>query len=195
MQLLSNITWEEIFHNWEQREASNPNWIELATEEKGWESWQAWRNFSMSLINASARKWNLYTFTDPINEIPNMLIGPYGGWQSKVDENQRNKVTFLEILNRPEIFEFYNYNQDIQKTIKALPFPTQMIGLMKESGKIICLEGHHRSVAVTIAKLQNKKINFGNSITIAIAKLPKEEEYLINAMLKRGSSKNPKEQS
>jgi len=86
MQLIKNTTWEEVFKKWKEREANEPGWINCATNVKGWPDWESWRRFSASQIKADKRDWQIFKLTDPINEIPEMLIGHYSGWQSRVFE-------------------------------------------------------------------------------------------------------------
>jgi hypothetical protein len=189
IEFIRNITWEEVFEGWRNREANNPGWIRTATEIKGWPDWESWRKFTASQIGAEKRSWKLYEFTDPMNDIPGMLVGPYGGWQDKLPE--KNKYSFEELLDIPENYEFFKKHSVVNSLLKNFPCPTEFIGLTREdNGKIVCLEGHHRATAVALAKKKGKEINFG-SVRIALAQLPKDECSVLDAALRRGSSKNP----
>ena len=189
LKFIKDITWEEIFEGWRGREASNPGWIRTATEIKGWPDWESWRKFTSSLLSAEKRSWKIYKFTDPMNDIPAMLVGPYGGWQEKLPE--KNKNSFEELLAISENYEFFRNHTTVAALTKDFPCPTEFIGLIREdNGKVVCFEGHHRATAVALAKKEGRKINCEN-IRIAIAQLPKEECPLLDGVLRRGTSKSP----
>ena len=189
LKFIKEITWAEVFEGWRNREAMHPGWIRTATEIKGWPNWESWRKFTASQIGAESRLWKLYEFTDPMDDISKMLVGPYGGWQSKSPE--KNKYSFEELLDIPENYEFFKNHSVVSSLLKGFPCPTEFIGLAREdNSKIVCLEGHHRATAVALAKKEGGKISCGN-IRIALAQLPKNECSVLDAALRRGSSKNP----
>jgi hypothetical protein len=192
MQFIGNTTWQEIFEKWRSREANNPNWIECATKIKGWPNWEAWRSFTAQQIDAVNRKWEIYQFCNPLEEIPEMLIGPFWGWQSRV--NNKNKTTFKELLEIPKQYEEWSKHPGISAIINELPFVTELIGLVrKDVDKIVCFEGHHRAVAVSLAKKQNKIIDFSKTpITIALTDLAADHCQLLDILLQRGTAKNPR---
>ena len=191
MQLIKSTTWEEVFALWRSRESTNPGWIRCATEIKGWPDWESWRRFSAAQIQAEKRDWQIFQFTDPLNEIPKMLIGPYSGWQSALPV--KNTATFQDLLDIPDQYAKFSQHTGVLSILKGLPFSTEFIGFIKDDNQIICLEGHHRATAIALAKRQNKQIDFGSvTVTIALAHLGKDETALLNEVLKRGSSKNPK---
>ncbi|MBU1292416.1 hypothetical protein KKH07_03030 [Patescibacteria group bacterium] len=190
MKFIKDTSWENVFEGWREREANDPGWINCATQIKGWPDWESWRRFTASGIKAEKRSWQIFKFTDPINEISAMLVGPYSGWQSRLPE--KNKFSFEDLINIPEKYEFFKKHDKVLSMIKDFPAPTEFIGLIrKDSGKIICLEGHHRAVAVALAKKQDKSIDFKKEIFIALAELPVVEISILDQVLKRGTSKNP----
>lgn len=190
MKYIKDTTWEEVFEGWRTREARNPGWVHCATEIKGWPDWESWRRFTASQIKAEVRDWQLFEFTDPTEEIPNMLIGPYSGWQSKLPKN--NTASFKDLLDIPEQYKNFRNHKGIEAIINGLPFSTAFIGLVRDDrDTIVCIEGHHRATAITLAKKQEKQIDFSKiKVTIALAHLPKNESSLLDEVLKRGSSKN-----
>ena len=189
MKLIKDTTWPEVFEDWRERESSNPGWIQCATEVKGWPDWESWRKFSASLIHADQRDWQIYEFTDPSNQIPSMLMGPYSAWQS--DPDKKNTLSFEDLLNIPEQFQKFSTHSAIKSILNGLPFTTNFIGLLREDiNKIVCIEGHHRATAISLAKKQGLDINYDDvGITIALAKIKKEDLHLLDEMLERGSSK------
>lgn len=192
MKFIKDTTWQEIFDGWREREADNPGWIECATKIKGWPDWESWRSFTGEQINAKNREWKIYQFEYPLEEIPEMLIGPYSGWQSRV--LNKNKTTFKELLEIPAQLEEWSRHSGLLSIVNGLPFTTEFIGLIrKDLDKIVCLEGHHRATAMVLAKKQGLKIDFSQtSVTIALTELAGENCQLLDEVLKRGTSKNPR---
>lgn len=188
MKFVADTTWEKVFNGWREREANDPGWIRVATE-KGWLDWESWRKNTASQIGAEGRSWQIFEFTNPLAEIPAMLVGPYTGWQSRLPE--KNIMTFNDLVQIPEQYEWLKNHDKVKSMIANFPAPTEFIGLIREdNGKIVCLEGHHRAAAVALAKKDGQPINFKSPIRIALAKLPKEELALLDEILARGSSKN-----
>ncbi len=189
LKFIGDTTWEKVFEEWRRCEGKNPGWIRTATEVKGWPDWESWRKFTASLLGAEKRSWKIYEFTDPMNNIPAMLVGPYQNWQKKLPE--KNKNSFKEMINIPESYEFFIKHPAVSSIMKTFPSSAKFIGLIREDGKIICLEGHHRATAIALAEKDEKKINFGGKVQIFLAELPEKEYYLVDAALERGSAKNP----
>lgn len=189
MNFVRNISWQDVFEGWRAREANNPGWIECATKIKGWPDWASWRSFTAQQIDAEHREWKLYAFSDPLREIPEMLIGPYSGWQSKVIN--KNKTSFKQLLEIPNQYQELSQHDGVLKIMNGLPFETEMIGLIrKDIDKIACIEGHHRATAIALAQMQRQKIDFSEtSITIALTELDADDCGLFDILLQRGTSK------
>ena len=191
MKYIKDIIWDEVFGGWRQREANNPGWIKTATEIKGWPNWESWRKFTVSQLGLEKLDWQLYEFTDPLTEISKILIGPYGGWQSRVAN--KNKSTFADLLNNKEQYEFFKKHDAVSSLVKDFPKETEFIGLLrKDLNKIVLIEGHHRAVAVALAQKEGK-INWSSMVKIVLAELPTgSEESLLGNVLARGTSKDKK---
>jgi len=187
MKFIKNTSWEEVFEGWRGREASDPGWIECATKVKGWPDWESWRKFSAEQIQADKREWQIFKIEDVMKEIPNMLVGPFTGWQSR--HENINNFTFADLLENPEQAEFWRNHAKIKSLITNFPSPTEFIGLIREDvGKIVCLEGHHRATAVALARKEGVKIEFSKQPTIALARLAVDELGILDEVLKRGSA-------
>jgi hypothetical protein len=189
MKFIKDIDWHKVFEGWREREADNPAWIECATKIKGWSDWESWRSFTAKRFNAENRDWKIFQFENPLEEIPAMLIGPYSGWQSRVINI--NHSTFKELLEIPGQYDELNKNSGVLAIMKGLPFSTELIGIVrKDNNKIVCIDGHHRATAIALAEKQGLIIDFSKvKVTIALSELDEEDCYLIDEILKRGTSK------
>ena len=181
-------TWEEVFQDWKQREGNDPGWIHCATKLKGWDSWESWRRFTAEQIGAPTREWNLFEFTNPMNEIPNMLVGPFTGWQSKLP--MPNRHTFTDLVRMPEQAVPFHAHEKVAGIMRNFPCPTTFVGLQfDETNRIVCIEGHHRATAVALVVLDGRTIDFGGPVHIALATLNADEADLLDHVLARGTRK------
>jgi len=190
MKFLHDTTWEEVFSSWRSREANNPGWVRCATEIKGWPDWESWRRFTASQIDAENRSWQIFEVTEPTEEVPQFLVGPFSGWQSRV--TNKNKTTFQELLDTPKQYQHFSKHEGVVSILNHLPFATEFIGIVRgDIRKVACLEGHHRATAIALAKKEGKQIDFSKvRVTVALTHLPAGECSLFDEILKRGSSKN-----
>lgn len=187
MNLLHNTTWQEVFSAWREREGNDPGWINCAVNLKGWPDWESWRNFSASQFGADKRAWAMYEFTDPMTEIPLMLVGPYTGWQSRLPK--ANAHSFFDLVRIPEQEAWARGHEKIASMMQSFPAPTEMIGLRREdTGQIICIEGHHRAAAAALAQKDGLNVVKG-PVRIALAPIGVKELGLLDTMLERGSSR------
>jgi hypothetical protein len=190
MKLIRPTTWPETFENWSSKEASDPSWIHCATQIKGWPDWHSWRNFTAEQFDAQNLDWNLYEFDNPMKEIPEMLMGPFQGWQNRMPT--QNTATFNDLIDLPSQMKYWSSVEKIISLIENFPQGTQLIGLIREDiDKIICLEGHHRATALTIADRMGQTISLKNPPLIALAKITGDIDKKLTEILERGTSKTP----
>ena len=105
---------------------------------------------------------------------------------------EKNKYTFSDLLEVSEQYDFFSENDKVKSMLNNFPPSTTFIGLIKQDlNKIICLEGHHRAVAVALARKNGKQIDFKGSAKIALSFLGRDEISILDRVLKRGTSKNP----
>ncbi|MCK4919113.1 MAG: hypothetical protein KAS01_01880 [Candidatus Pacebacteria bacterium] len=188
MKFIKKSSWEEVFWGWKDSEADNPKWIHCATKIKGWSNWESWREHTATQLNLQKRIWNIFEFSNPINEIPKMLIGPFSTWQARFAK--KNSATFSDLATFSKEYEHFKSYEKIISILKNQSFDADLIGIVREdTNQIVCIEGHHRAMALAIAKKEGMKINFENPVCIALAKLPKKEIFLLNQTLERGSCK------
>lgn len=188
MKFLYGTTWPRVFEGWRAREANNPGWTEVARS-KGWPDWESWRRFTASQIMADRREWKCYEFSDPMKEVPAMHMGPYGGWQGRVEK--KNQTTFAELLEIPEQYTEWSEHAGLRSIVDGLPFPTEFIGLKrKDTGAIVCIDGHHRATAIALAAKEARQIDFSQTtITIMLAELDETDADLLGHVLARGTSR------
>lgn len=184
--LIRSTTWEDVFQDWKQREGNDPGWIHCATVLKGWPDWESWRRFTAEQIGASGLDWSIYEMSDPMREIPQMLVGPFTGWQSRLPEP--NTHTFADLIAIPEQATYFHVHEKVASMIESFPPSTTFIGLQLEgSDPVVCIDGHHRATAVALAQLEGKDISFGGSVQIALATLESNEVDLLGRVLARGT--------
>lgn len=184
LRFAGETTWEEVWQRWAADESNDQGWQQVARD-KGWDTWEEWRLAWVANFQAATRKWLLYTIEQPLDTVSNLLIGPAQGWQNRFPEDQRNIYTFADLVER----DCFSQHQKIQSILDNFPERTQLIGLVKPNGEIVCIEGHHRAMALAIAQKQNREMVFRAFPTIALAYLEVGEERLFDQMLERGSHK------
>jgi len=189
MKPITDLTWEDVFAVWTANEGANPSWIKVATEIKGWPDWKSWRMFTAEQLKLPTRAWKLYEFEQPLEEIPNMLVGPFTGWQARLP--QPNTHTFSDLVNIQEESDHFAALEGVKRLRLAWPADTCLTGLIKPDGRLVCIEGHHRAAAVALAQHDQQPIVFPTPIRIMLAELMTSEDYLLDQVLARGSTKNP----
>lgn len=188
LEYVKGITCEDVFQAWKENEAEDAGWIHCATVIKGWEDWESWRRNTLTVLGAENMVWKLYTIRNVEEVVPNMLIGPFNGWQARV--TRKNKTSFEEMLAVQENFDFYAHHGKVLDIMNHFPEKAWMTGVyVEETDKIVCIEGHHRATAVALAKKQGKKMDIEKGVCIALATLPKGQEDVFDRMLEQGTSK------
>lgn len=188
MKRLAETTWAVVFDHWRISEASNPDWIYTATKVKGWPDWESWRMFTANQLKFPQRTWAVDEFTDPMNEIPALLVGPYSGWQSRLPKP--NACTFAELVNIKKNYQDFAPRASTQRLISRFPADALLTGLRKSDGAIVLLEGHHRATAVAIAEHDKMMVNFSGPVQIALADFDQADDDLLDRVLARGSEKS-----
>ncbi len=188
-QQLQPLTWDEVFEDWRAREGTNPSWVRVAREVKGWPDWESWRRFTANQLRLPERSWALVRSTEPLHDIPKLLVGPYSGWQAYFSDEQKNTKTFEDLVARTEHAD--HLEQITASLVKNFPAETRGIGLRTSSGTIVLIEGHHRATAIAWAAKHHLPIDV-RTVNLALADLPDEELGLLDTTLERGSSRFPK---
>lgn len=183
-----SISWGEVFVGWREGEGSSPEWLEVARA-KGWPDWESWRLNLAKLLKLPEREWKRCEFEDWRKQIPLMLVGPYPAWQSR--HPNKNNFTFSDLLWISEQFSYWQERDKIKQLIENWPEGTEMIGFKRQrDGKIVCIEGHHRAVAVTLAGIMGIDLKPVRPPVIALTILSIEDERLLDEALERGTANN-----
>jgi hypothetical protein len=186
------VEWEEVFGNWRNDEAVQPSW-QACAKKKGWPDWDSWRMNMANQLELDKREWHLFKVVQPLVTIPGMLVGPFKSWQDKLPTEKRNKTTFEEYLDLESAR--LAQNEKILEIIHRFPSKTQLIGLADVNNrKAICLEGTHRSIAVTACRKHGFALPSQVDVRIALAKL-EDSDCVILDRISRVGSENPNNQS
>ena len=179
---LKETSWDEVFKAWQEKESSRLEWQETA-KMKGFETWEAWRSVWVEQIGAKDRSWSLYEIEDPIEALPEFLVGPTQSWQKPFKDELKLNSTFMALLGKMPM----QANKKISSIIEDFPVSTQFIGIKLADGRHMLLEGHHRAAALTLAKNQNMDLKVPGKVTLALTQFKPGEEQLLQKMLERGS--------
>lgn len=184
LQFLKDVTWEDVFSAWKSAEGQDPIWQRFAVEEKGWDSWENWRRYQSSFIEADKRLWKIYEITDPNKVIPAFRIGPFQGWQQHFME--KNRHTFADLVR--DKTDWVSQNIGVRVRLEHFPDSTQFIGLyVEDEDAIVLYEGHHRAAAIALAIHRGTPITFQTNPTIALTSVAGDVLPLLNRLLEQGS--------
>lgn len=180
-------TWKEVWNLWQDREGKREEWQKLA-KEKGWQSWEKWRDAWVSNIGLQNREWERYIVNDPLSVIPTCLVGPTTSWQNFFSDKKLLTHTFAELIEEKGFLD-RGKNNKIQAIQKQFPVETEFIGIVLSEERIMIIEGHHRAAAITLAKKQGTPLEFTSLPTIALTCFDDADYPLLEDMLRRGSGK------
>lgn len=167
-------SWTDIFDTWESQEGSDPVWQRFAKEEKGWDFWRAWREHQASYIDAQQLSWQMYTIRDPNTFFPNVLMGPYKGWQSQYPESEYHIHTFQDLVR--DHLSWVESNPGIRARAEHIPMDTQYIGIYAvDEDAIILYEGHHRAAAITLRMYRGNPIVFTSLPKMALTTMDADQ--------------------
>lgn len=174
-------TWEDVFSTWQSQEGADPVWQNFATKEKGWESWEAWREYQFGLYgDMETWNWELCSIDDPNMTIPDFRIGPYRGWQQHFDVPHVH--TFADLVDEAE--HWVRGNIGVQDRLQHFPQGTQMIGMyIEQDDSIILMEGHHRAAAIALAVADGTPLLFTEPPVLALTRYTGDPTAMLQRVL------------
>lgn len=164
-ELMRATAWPEIFGKWREGEAVQASW-KKHWEERGFASWDEWREAYASPLNPQSLRWLLYKINDPVKDLPLFYGVPTRGW---IDKAYRGKKTVLlkDLVALPIIKE----NEKVEDIKKNFPKATMLTGLIF-NGNIILVEGQHRACALAS---WNPQTPLNSEVTLALAEWKQKE--------------------
>jgi hypothetical protein len=165
LKFIRDLTWEDVFDFWRKGEAHIPRWIEHY-KSGGYNSWDEWREHTLSNFPYRNLDWKLFEVKDPIQTIPSFFAGPFRAWKAKYYDGN-NAVTFADLAKNEEL----QNSQIIREMVSNFPNETYLLGLQTNKG-IVIIEGMHRCCALAIAGRNGKLIQ--TKVFIALAEFKGE---------------------
>lgn len=158
------ISWLEIFAAWKAGETQQKTWQEH-WQERGFDSWDEWRQAYAAPLKPEALSWFLYKIKDPIKELPLFYGTPTKACVEKAYDGKQTK-RFSEIINLPIIKD----NLKVLDIKQNFPRKTMLTGLI-HNNNIILVEGMHRGAALAGWDPQKP---LDSEVTIALAEWKEE---------------------
>lgn len=152
MRYLRESSWSEVKDEWKRAE-DNQDWRDFYTK-KGFQSWEDWRWARVKLLKLEEREWKLEEADNVIEEVRAMYCDASTRWTDFYTD--REKSTFADLKDH----EFFIKHKKVLSMRKGLHGESQIMGL-RNQGKIIVLDGHHRSTAIAgMDESQDPQVNF-----------------------------------
>ena len=153
--LNGNLSWDHCFEQWRQNEAINSpekeEW-ERHFKERGFQSWQEWRQTYVEKFQLATRNWTLFLIENPLERIPEFYAGPFKGIQDYIP--YAPEITFEDLAALTEI----QTNRKMNAISLNFPDSTILIGVKKENSQdAMILEGTHRCCAIALLKRRRRR--------------------------------------
>jgi hypothetical protein len=160
LKFIKDLSWVDVFDFWRKGEENIPRWIEHY-KSSGYNSWDEWREHTLSNLPYKDLCWKLFEVDNPIQTVPNFFGGPFRAWKARY-YGGNNTVTFADLAKNEEL----QNSQIIREMISNFPDKTYLIGL-EANKEIVIIEGMHRCCALAIAEQDKKPIQ--TKVFIALA--------------------------
>jgi hypothetical protein len=151
LEYVHNIDWQDVFAVWRAYEAYQKNWRKH-WEERGFESWDEWRQNYIAPIKPEEKKWSVWRVNRPIEDFPKIYGVPSKGWQQDVYPEGVQTMPLREIV---ELLKTdFGKNEKVEAIKNNFPYQTMLTGIVNK-GRIVLVEGMHRSLAL-VTMSENK---------------------------------------
>jgi hypothetical protein len=164
LEFIRPMKWQDVFNEWRKGEAWQGSWEKHWTE-RGFVSWDEWREAYSVPLNPNSLSWFLYKIKDPVKIVSFFYGTPTKSWIKKAYGGEKTK-RLSEIINLPIIKD----NFKILEIKKNFPKQTMLTGLV-HNGEIVLVEGMHRASALADWDAVS---HLDSEITIALAEWSKE---------------------
>ncbi len=156
------LTFDDVQAIWRENEIDQEHWKKF-WRERGFNSWEEWRQPRINAVRATNKEWQLYLVVDPLKAVPEFHGGPYKGWRDQFYEGA-TMPAFKDIREHWAAAEF----------LANFPNDTTLIGWLTRCdsppGEVVIVEGMHRCAAVTKASREGRP--FGSMVYLAGAEIP-----------------------
>jgi len=151
IKLIRKCEWEEVFLLWYKNEGERDNWNQLARE-RGFASWADWRlNGYARRFECAQADWGLYEIANPAQTVSGWFGGPFRTWIDLYYGDKTTKI-FVDLVSDTTIIN--------QSAVKSMTddYPKESIisALELSDGRIVVIEGMHRSCALASMTKENK---------------------------------------
>lgn len=157
LELMYEITWQEVMAVWRVGEAAQQQWKEH-WQERGYASWQQWRTDYTKPLEPQSIDWHVYEIKD-LTVLSGMYGAPTRGWINKCYKGGETRRLGDSIVQ-----DFVKENEKVNAIKKNPPYQTMITGILH--GKdIILVEGMHRALAIHDLGANE---DYSGNITIAL---------------------------
>lgn len=169
LEKIKDLSWPDVFEIWRKTEEPLEHWQKL-WKEKGFASWQAWRQATHANLRGQELSWALYRVANPVAEIPNWRGGMFHGWAKwYYPALAEQPPRFKDLLAHPGV----NNHQYVREIANNFPPKTTVTAIRLKNGEIVVVEGMHRCCAVALAAHNQTPIK--SEITVVLADWPLDE--------------------
>ena len=163
LEKIKDLSWQDVFEIWRKSEEPLEHWQKV-WKEKGFASWEAWRQATHANLRGQELSWALYKISDPIAEIPDWRGGMFHAWAKwfyPVLSEQPPRLK--DLLAHPGV----NNHWYVREILNNFPSETTILAIRLKNGDIIIVEGMHRCCSIAMAALNKTSIK--SNITLALA--------------------------
>lgn len=149
LSFVSATSWPEVWGRWKGREKGI--W-EDHFEERGFATWEAWREQYVGPFRLRNRFWQVVEIDDPNAFIPQVWAGGYRGWRGYFGD--RKEIRFEDLAENLEVRK----NPKVQAVFDDFPQDTEII-LFQHKDEFVLFEGMHRGCAIALAAAEGRRIH------------------------------------